>query len=122
MTINFNNNKAYSGHNGALSGRRGSGSSGGGGGGCVAAQGLDLDVGTGTKGNSRFPAYGLYDYGASITLLRQSDIGAGEKRITGISVEGANSFTPGYTFNQSNSYNGTHTSDNKRYCSQSMGC
>ncbi len=98
MTINFNNNKAYSGVSGAYSGKRRPGGGGPAPGACVAAQGLDLDVGTGTNNNSRFPAYGLYDYGASITLLRQSDIGAGEKRITGIGVEGSNSFTPGYTF------------------------
>ncbi len=96
MTINFNNNKAYSGVSGAYSGKRrpGGGSSGG----CVAATGSDLDVGTGGTNVQRYPVYGYYKYGITMTILRQSDIGAGEKRITDLSWKVATSWSAGYTF------------------------
>lgn len=99
MTINFYNNKAYSGHNGALSGRRGPGGGSAPPSGCVASTGQKMGIGSGTANGTRYPAYGLYDYGITMTILRQSDIGSGQKRIVALGWEIATNWTSTYVFN-----------------------
>jgi hypothetical protein len=70
----------------------------GGGGGCAPIVGTTWNSTVGTTNNDFVPFYGLYDYSQSMTIYRQSDIGAGEKQINSIAFQ-LKGFSSGYTVN-----------------------
>jgi len=65
--------------------------------GCTAVVGTNIQVGTGTSTDNRYPAYGLYDYSHQMFMYTSAQIGSGQKQITGISFNMA-SYTVPYTF------------------------
>ena len=83
----------------------------GGGGGCAPVEGLSIiTTPTGTYNGNYAPAYGLYDYSVTCTLVLASEIGSGvSKQFTGLAFD-LNGWNSGYTmFNQSIEL--FHTSD-----------
>ena len=74
-----------------------SGSSAGAGG-CTPIQGSTFNAASGTSNLSYAPVYGLYDYGMSMFLIDQSELGSGEKQLTSISFQ-ASGFGSNYTVN-----------------------
>jgi hypothetical protein len=76
---------------------------GGGGGGCAPVEGLTVTTTpTGTSNAIYAPAYGLYDYSVTCTLVLASEIGSGvSKQFTGLAFD-LNGWSSGYTMiNQS---------------------
>ena len=67
-------------------------------GGCTPIQSLTFNANSGTSNLYNAPVYGLYDYGMSMFLIDQSELGSGEKQLTSISFEAAG-FTSPYTVN-----------------------
>ena len=68
------------------------------GGTCTPIQSLTFNANSGTSNLSFAPVYGLYDYGMSMFLIDQSELGSGEKQLTSISFEAAG-FTAPYVVN-----------------------
>lgn len=66
--------------------------------GCTPIQSLTFNANSGTSNLSFAPVYGLYDYGMSMFLIDQSELGSGEKQLTSISFEAAG-FTAPYVVN-----------------------
>lgn len=65
-------------------------------GGCVPLLNTNLQIGTLATNSSFMPAYGLYGYSVSGTILSASDLGA-SKQISGLQIH-PSSFTVPYTF------------------------
>ena len=86
-------------------------SSGGGGGGCAPIQGSTVTTApTGTANVTYCPAYGLYDFSVTCSLILASEIGAGvSKQFTGLAYQ-LNGWTNGYTMPNQN-IEIFHTSD-----------
>ena len=84
---------------------------GGGGGGCAPVEGLTVTTTpTGSSNAIYAPAYGLYDYSVSCTLVLASEIGSGvSKQFTGLAFD-LNGWTNGYTMENQN-IEIFHTSD-----------
>lgn len=64
--------------------------------GCVSVSGTTTQYGTGTSTDSRYPAFGLYNYSHQMFLFTQAEIGA-SKQITGIAFN-MSGYTVPYTF------------------------
>jgi hypothetical protein len=76
---------------------------GGGSGGCAPVEGLTVfTTPTGTSNVTYAPAYGLYEYSVTVSLILASEIGAGvSKQFTGLAFE-LNGWTNGYTMENQN--------------------